>query len=205
MIVIDNFIKDLALLEEIKNSEEFFANPGNVKSESEDQENHTLNRMWWDGWWRSEADTLKKRIIELIFRHNPLSQTEEIQDLIKKGAGFEYYVDKFGPKEDFDELEGYLANDRLAWDLNEEFVAPQFGCIYFPLDHPVNGGFLTLEPQHLYYETLQPIFNRLIMFPTGQINQNIGKVIGGTLHTLNINLYFEETESYKQGLNIKDK
>lgn len=205
MIVIDNFIKDQALLDEIKNSEEFFANPGNIKSEPDDEGIHTLNRMWWDGWWRSEADTLKKRIIELIFRHNPLSQTEEIQNLIKQGAGFEYYVNKFGPDEDFDELEGYLTHDRLAWDLHQNFVPPQFGCIYFPLNYPVNGGFLRLEPQQLYYETLQPIFNRLIMFPTGQINQSVGKVLGGTLHTLNINLYFEETESVKQGLNIKDK
>ena len=39
--------------------------------------------MWWDGWWNSPADTPKKKLIESIFRYNPLAQDKSIQDKIK--------------------------------------------------------------------------------------------------------------------------
>ena len=47
MIVIDNFIQDKALLNEIKNDDTFFGPNGHF--------------MWWDGWWNSTANTCKKR------------------------------------------------------------------------------------------------------------------------------------------------
>ena len=204
MVVIDDFIKDQSLLDEIKNSKSFFADPGyGVKVPN--QKDPNWNRMWWDGWWNSPADTTKKKLIEYIFRHNPLAQTESIQQKIKNGAGFEYFTYKLGPSEDFDELENHLTHDLVAWDQSQKFTPPAYGCVYFPILHPVAGGFLSLEPQQKYNEVLQPIYNRLVMFPTGQINQSIRKVISGTLHTFNVNLYYEETESFKQGLNIKDK
>jgi hypothetical protein len=204
MIVIDDFIKDKPLLEEIKNSKSFFNNPGNILK-NPDEKYPNYKRMWWDGWWNSPADTPKKKLIESIFRYNPLAQDKSIQDKIKIGAGFEYYTDKLGPNESFDELNDQQTHDMVAWDQFQKFTPPMYGCIYFPLDYPINGGFVSLEPREGYHEVLQPIYNRLIMFSTGQINQSIRKVFGGTLNTFNVHLYYEETESYKQGLTIKDK
>ena len=204
MIVIDDFIKDKPLLEEIKNSKSFFSNPGNIVIEP-DEKSPNYKRMWWDGWWNSPADTPKKKLIEYIFRYNPLAQDKSIQDKIKMGAGFEYYTDKIGPDESFDDLNDHLTHDLVAWDQFQKFTPPMYGCIYFPLDYPVNGGFVSLEPSKEYHEVLQPIYNRLIMFSTGQINLSVRKVFGGALNTFNVHLYYEETESYKQGLTIKDK
>ena len=46
MIVIDNFIKDKELLTRIDKDETFFGPNGNY--------------MWWDGWWNSPSNTIKK-------------------------------------------------------------------------------------------------------------------------------------------------
>ena len=48
MIIIDDFIKDEVLLNNIKDSDSFFGPNGNF--------------MWWDGWWNTGADTIKKTI-----------------------------------------------------------------------------------------------------------------------------------------------
>ncbi len=56
MIVIDDFIKDEPLLKAIDKDKSFFGPNGNF--------------MWWDGWWNSHASTLKKQLIEYIWRHH---------------------------------------------------------------------------------------------------------------------------------------
>ena len=56
MIVIDNFIKDKELLTRIDKDETFFGPNGNY--------------MWWDGWWNSPSNTIKKELIEYIWRYN---------------------------------------------------------------------------------------------------------------------------------------
>ena len=51
MIIIDEFVKDVSLLQDIEaNKEEFFSDNGNY--------------YWWSGWWDSPADTLKKKLIQ---------------------------------------------------------------------------------------------------------------------------------------------
>ena len=75
MIVIDDFIKDKPLLEAIDNDESFFGPNGNF--------------MWWNGWWNSEANTIKKRLIEHIWRYN--------SQLVLNGLmGFEYWTGVYG-------------------------------------------------------------------------------------------------------------
>ena len=56
MIVIDDFIKDKELINAVEADKDFFGPNGNY--------------MWWDGWWNSPADTLKKQIIEVMWRYN---------------------------------------------------------------------------------------------------------------------------------------
>ena len=50
MIIIDNFVQDQILIDEIIHDKTFFGPNGNF--------------MWWDGWWNSGANTVKKRLIE---------------------------------------------------------------------------------------------------------------------------------------------
>ena len=61
MYILDNFIQDQVLLEEIQHDKEFFGPNGDF--------------MWWDGWWNSSANTLKKRLIEYIWRYNSPTET----------------------------------------------------------------------------------------------------------------------------------
>lgn len=182
MIIIDDFIKDQSLLDEISNDPSFFGPNGNY--------------MWWDGWWNSPADTLKKRIIEQIFKSNPLTTSKELEK-IKKCAGFEYWTGKYGPEETFQDLDMHTDKDELAWDDYEKFNAPVIGCIYYPMNIPFEGGMLQLN--HGYaYETILSKFNRLIMFKTGQIEHGVTPVFKGTRHALAINLFYEEIEALKQ-------
>lgn len=184
MIVIDDFIKDEGLLEEIANDENFFGPNGNF--------------MWWDGWWNSPTDTLKKRIIQQIFKTNPLI-TPELNAKIKKCAGFEYWTGKYGPDEEFDNLDMHYDKDEIAWDEYEKFVAPVIGCIYYPMPTPFTGGMFLLEHRGGLCENLLSKFNRLIIFESGNTNHGVSKVFQGTRHALAINLFYEELEAAKRG------
>ena len=55
MIVIDDFIKDQQLLNDLTNDPTFFDNKG---------------YMWCDCWWNSSANTVKQRLIEYIWETN---------------------------------------------------------------------------------------------------------------------------------------
>ena len=70
MIVIDNFIKDQQLLDDLKNDTTFF---------------NTKGYMWWDGWWNSPANTIKKRLIQYIWGENSPYPSVNVE-------GFEYWI-----------------------------------------------------------------------------------------------------------------
>jgi hypothetical protein len=181
MIIIDDFIKDQSLLDEISNDSDFFGPNGNF--------------MWWDGWWSSPADTLKKRIIQQIFKFNPLI-TPQYSEKIKKCAGFEYWTGKYGPEEEYNDLDMHKDKDELAWDNHEKFVAPVIGCIYYPMNTIFEGGMLQFNHAGIY-ETFASKFNRLIIFSSGQIEHGVTPVYKGTRHALAINLFDEELEASK--------
>jgi len=72
IVVIDNFLKDENLIRSIKEDKKFFADPGVY--------------YWWDGWWNSPANTIKKRLIEQMWRYNsPLYHGYQI-------SGVEYWT-----------------------------------------------------------------------------------------------------------------
>ncbi len=53
MIIIDDFVQDSTLLREIEvNKDEFFSDNGNY--------------YWWDGWWASPENSLKKKINQVF-------------------------------------------------------------------------------------------------------------------------------------------
>ena len=52
LIVHDNFVDDRSLLNAIREDEEFWE----------------LGYNWWDGWWQSEASTLRHELIEFIYK-----------------------------------------------------------------------------------------------------------------------------------------
>ena len=78
MIILDNFIKDQEFLNKIRNDKTFF----DVKG-----------YHWWDGWWNSPANTIKKQLIDYIWRENCP------QDHIYQIYGFEYWIGKYSAED----------------------------------------------------------------------------------------------------------
>ena len=72
IIVIDNFVKDRVLLDKIQNDSNFFNDPGEY--------------YWWDGWWNSPTNSVKKELIEYIWAEN--CTINEIFTI----EGFEYWT-----------------------------------------------------------------------------------------------------------------
>ena len=72
MIIIDNFVQDQVLIDDIIHDKDFFGPNGDF--------------MWWDGWWNNKAKTTKQKLIDYIWSDNcPLSKTLSIR-------GFEYWT-----------------------------------------------------------------------------------------------------------------
>ena len=146
MIVIDNFIQDTNLLDELNNDKTFFGPNGNY--------------TWWDGWWNGPADTLKKRLINYIWKDNcPLQYRIELN-------GFEYWTGVYGPNEGVQEL-----------------------GTHFDKDVPFKGGYLEIEHPDGVMERIQAKYNRLIIFDAGGCKHRVTPVEEGTRYAIAINLW----------------
>ena len=153
MIVIDDFIKDKPLLEAIDNDESFFGPNGNF--------------MWWNGWWNSEANTIKKRLIEHIWRYN--------SQLVLNGLmGFEYWTGVYGdgyPQTDlmqhFDKDEEHWA--RTGGNNGGEILTPLVGTVFYPKPMDIDGGYLEIHSRGRDNtpERIEAKFNRLVIFDAG--------------------------------------
>lgn len=179
MIVIDDFIKDQSLLQEIQNDSTFFDNRG---------------YHWWDGWWNSPADTLKKRMIQYIWGDNSPYDSVSI-------SGFEYWVGVYSEDEVRDELPFHFDKDELLWDKEKVIVSPTIGTVYYPWENDIDGGYLEIyangtdgEP-----ERLEPKFNRLVIFEAGKHPHRVTKVTRGTRRAIAINLWDEAPSGVETG------
>ena len=119
LLIIDDFIEDQDLLEEIENDKTFF--PEYMGSESRQLKKGNIYHsedsevfspwMFWDGWWRSPADTLKKRVIQKIWEDNLPCPIEDI-------VGFEYWTRTYSPGQ---YLPIHLDEDTFAYEKDGEF------------------------------------------------------------------------------------
>ena len=76
MIIIDDFIQNKTLLDNIAKDKTFFSSNGKY--------------YWYDGWWWEKPNTLKKELIKEIWGEN--SPYKEV-----KIEGFEYWTGQLGP------------------------------------------------------------------------------------------------------------
>lgn len=183
--VFDNFIKDEQLLEDISNDLTFFQNPGIY--------------YWWDGWWSSPSNTIKKRLTEYIWGLNcPIKTSYSV-------SGFEYWTGvQSAPKvqDGFkDNLILHYDKDEALFEKTGEIVRPLIGCVYYPPGSDFDGGDLeiyTVEGESP--EVLKTLPNRLIIFDAGYVLHRVNTVTRGTRRAIAINLWGEEIYSQKQGL-----
>lgn len=189
--VFDNFIKDESLIDQIKNDENFFSDPGSY--------------YYWNGWWNStivEIPTLKQRLIHYIWGDEcPIKETFNL-------SGFEYWT---GIQTANTEL-GYKNNLGIHFDKDEawfektgEIKSPVIGTVYYPPIEDFEGGDLAIYTDGIENspEIVKAKPNRLIIFDAGNVPHEVLEVIKGTRHAIAINLWSEypyssEVGSFKQ-------
>jgi hypothetical protein len=183
MIIIDNFIKDKEFLNEIRNDKTLF---------------DTKGYHWWDGWWNSPADTIKKRLIQYIWRDN--CPPDHIYELY----GFEYWVGTYSASEvgdgNTDNLNMHFDKDEFWFKETGELRVPIMGTVFYPWEHDIDGGYLEVfskegeEP-----ERIAAVPNRLIIFPAGKYPHKVTQVTRGTRYAIAINLWDVEPSGVSNG------
>lgn len=142
MIVIDDFIKDDNMLEKISNDINFFSKSmtNNEKIEvklnyyHDEGTDHFSPFMFWDGWWRSPANTLKKQVIQKIWENYLDWPLEDI-------LGFEYWSRTYMPGQ---YLSTHVDEDTFLYSENKTFQGSIIGCVYYGVDNQ-DGGFLEIH------------------------------------------------------------
>lgn len=184
MIVIDDFIQDLSLLIRIQEDESFFSQNGKY--------------MWWDGWWNSPTDTLKKELIQYIWGENspypPINVT-----------GFEYWTGQYSQDTQLPStLDMHFDKDEYVWETENKIVTPVIGTVFYPLPMDIEGGYLEVfsNGNDQPCERIQAKFNRLIIFPAGEYPHRVTEVTDGTRSAIAINLWDETPSGLKNGTMI---
>ena len=170
MIVIDNFIADTKLLEDIKNDPTFFNKNGKY--------------FWYDGWWNSPMNSLKKRLIYELW--GPSSVHPAI-----KCEGFEYWTGQFGPDAPTDALVMHRDKDEEHWEKTGgekkgKVVSPAMGSVFYPVP-------------------MEPKFNRLVVFDAGKYTHCVTKVNRGLRSAIAVNLWGKEPSGVKSGSLLIEK
>jgi|TARA_R110000744_G_scaffold88486_3_gene172529 hypothetical protein len=191
MIIIDDFIKDDALLNDIENDSTFFGPNGNF--------------MWWDGWWNSEPNTIKKRLIEVMWKyHSPhdFPRYESITGLV----GFEYWTGVYGDGHPNTALGSHLDKDEEHWlatggNDGGEVHIPVMGTIFYPKQHDFDGGFLEIHSKHYDKEPerIAAKYNRLVLFEAGEHLHRVSEVTNGVRYAIAVNLWQTEPKALHSG------
>jgi hypothetical protein len=153
--------------------------------------------MFWDGWWRSPADTLKKQVIKQIWSENMEWPCEDV-------LGFEYWTRSYSPGQYID---AHVDEDTFLYKKNKSFQGPILGCIYYGIENK-DGGFLEIHKKTLIdgnKETLDQIKNntspiedreriaykgnRLIIFDAGHLVHSTTPSKSGLRQVLVVNVW----------------
>ena len=145
MIVKDNYLDDY-LYNQLLTSSNFF--PSSMGSEEkiavhlmmyhEESSSSYSPFMFWDGWWRSPANTLKKQVIQKIWEPHMEWLCEDI-------LGFEYWTRTYSPGQYIDL---HVDEDTFLYKKDKTFQGPILGCVYYGVDNK-KGGFLELHKNTL--------------------------------------------------------
>lgn len=183
MIIIDNFVKDQELLDEIQDDPGFFRRNGQY--------------MWWDGWWNTRATSPKQRLIEYIWAHNcPLDTSFII-------SGFEYWTNEFEAGTDNHKLDLHFDKDEELWESEKVLSTPIIGTVFYPLPMDIDGGYLEIQSKEGdLIERVQAKYNRLIIFPAGEYPHRVTEVTRGKRSAIAINLWEEQPLGVTNGKNL---
>jgi len=160
--------------------------------------------MFWEGWLHSEADTLRKQVIQEIWSR-PGVLPYPIEDV----AGFEYWTRTFSPGQ-------YLAlhcdEDTFLYAKERMYRGPAIGCVWYGSTE-ATGGFLELHntvipegQDALERDQLDPLIsppeererilyrpNRLIVFDAGHRLHETTKTVTGLRQVMVVNVWLKSS------------
>lgn len=186
IIVIDNFIKDPALLNEIaQNYSDIFKDPGTYK--------------YWQGWWNSPANNTTKKVIQYVWGDNcPVNASYNID-------GFEYWTG-IQTEESLDdgwsdELPVHFDKDESIFEKTGDIVTPIIGSVYYPAGQDFDGGDLAVysDGRDASPEIIKAKPNRFIIFDAGKDLHMVQQVTRGVRNAIAINLWEDEPYSKQIG------
>ena len=212
MFLLDNFIKDDELVSAIKSDKDFFPDTSDVDNIGQ-YNNHFHSGMsschapymFWDGWWSSPANTLRKKVIEKIWKHN-----DTLPFPIEDVCGFEYWCRTF---KEGQYLDVHVDEDTFAYSKDKTFNAPAYGAIWYGFTECHEGGFLEIHknriegfPKNILEkenfnnfissanekERIAYVPNRLITFDAGRRVHETTKIVSGTRQVMVINIWHKD-------------
>lgn len=189
MIIVDDFIKDESLLEEIRNDETFFSQNGTY--------------MWWGGPWNSPASTLKQRLIEEIWIKNSPWDFPRYNPIIL--SGFEYWTGQYSASDVNDNHKDNLVihydKDEPLWRETGEIVTPLMGTVFYPVPMDIDGGYLEIfsKGREGEIERIHAKYNRLVIFEAGKYLHRVSPVTRGLRSAIAINLWSPPPSGVKSG------
>lgn len=209
MILIDDFL-DKNLYSEVLGDSSFF--PESMGSDErlavtptqyhDSQVNCFAPFMFWDGWWRSEANTLRKRIVQKIWENNLPCPKKEI-------VGFEYWTRTHMPGQF---LDVHVDEDTFMYVDHKVFTGPFSGSVYYGIDNR-QGGFLEIHrtalidgtPEAIEWVKFEPVLspieereriaykgNRLIIFDAGHVIHSTTAAKSGVRQVMVTNLWHKD-------------
>jgi hypothetical protein len=158
--------------------------------------------MFWDGWWKSPANTLKKKIVQKIWEHNLPCKQDDI-------LGIEYWTRTYAPGQ---YLYPHVDEDTFKYEEVKIFSGPLIGSILYGLDNE-NGGYIEIYKKSLQDGLHAPLEkekidsfispieereriaykgNRLIIFDSGHILHGTTPAKNGFRQVMVTNLWHKD-------------
>lgn len=209
MLIKDNFL-DKVTYESVINDPIFFPEIMNygekiaehLNSYHDEKSDCFAPYMFWDGWWRSETNTLKKQVIRDIWKDQMIWDLDDI-------LGFEYWTRTYLPGQF---LDIHVDEDTFLYAEQKIFNGPIYGCVFYGIDNK-DGGFLEIhknslkngEKNILEKEYIQKYIspqkdrekipykgNRVVFFDAGHILHNTVGSKSGIRQVMVINVWHKD-------------
>jgi hypothetical protein len=187
MIVKDNALSDSLYREMLEDGEFFPESMGSDERLATELNSYHYEKsscfapyMFWDGWWASPANTLRKKVVQAIWENNLPCDTSEI-------LGIEYWTRTYLPGQ---YLDVHVDEDTFLYQESKVFSGPLTGSILYGVDNH-DGGFVEIYNKAILKDgdlmaieadkinaLLAPVEereriaykgNRLIIFDTGHV------------------------------------
>jgi hypothetical protein len=218
MLVRDNFLSDPEMIAAIKADDTFFppvmetfedrGSLGDLQGQQYHSEEASCYApyMFWDGWWNSPANTLKKQVIQQIWQC-PESRDFDLGDIV----GFEYWTRTFVPPQ---YLPHHVDEDTFQYALDKTFNAPISGCIWYGFSEAPDGGMLEIHKPTIEGSPWQVLDNgqieaylsgpedreriaykpnRLIVFDAGRRMHETTPLINGKRQIMVVNVWHKDS------------